>query len=271
MPDRADSGITWVGIEPVKPGGGTMGVVSGATSGAAGSAQVPGSNTGIKCEADGCNEDLPEDDQFCRHCGYSRKKCAACGKGLPTVAGNFCPSCGAVRGGQQVVRISPVSSRARVIGSIGKYLAAPVTVLLIAAFILAQPTVSRSTAQSFFDHYFTNVETMKQRAQLYAQDLTMSFKQLPPNHPDRYNAFWNTVKSVDVGPAYSVSGNPLEFTLSFTIHYKTGSSATVRDDYWFVCTGIRGTLLGRVPWNGCPDWALKIDTEQNAPLPSGTG
>lgn len=257
--------------------------VGGATSGAAGSAQVLGSNVGTKCGADTCQKDPPEDDQFCRYCGYSRKKCAACGKGLPEAAlpkaaGDFCPSCGAARGGQQVVRISPTSSRARAIGSAVKLFAAPVIVLLIAGFLLAQPTVSRSTAQSFVDYYFTHVENTQQRAQLYAQDLTPSFKQLTSNQPGQYNAYWNTVKSVNVGPAYSVSGNSFEFTVTLTITYKPGTytySITggrpddERVNYWFVCTGFRGTLLGRVPWKGCPDWALKIDNEQDAPLPSG--
>jgi hypothetical protein len=256
-----------------------MGLVGDVTSGAAGSAQVPGSSVGIKCGADTCQQDLSGDDRFCRYCGYSRKKCAACRKELEA-AGNFCPSCGAARGGQQVVRISPTSSRARAIGSAVKLFAAPVIVLLIAGYLLAQPTVSRSTAQSFFDYYFTHVENTKQRAQLYAQDLTPSFKELTPNQPGPYNAYWNTVKSVDVGPAYSVSGNSFEFTVSLTITYKPGTSTygitggrpdNERVNYWFVCTGFRGTLLGRVPWTGCPDWALKIDNAQDSPLPSGNG
>jgi hypothetical protein len=149
--------------------------------------------------------------------------------------------------------------------------AAPVIVLVIVGFILSQPTVSRSTAQSFFANYFNSVENPTQRAQLYAHDLTTSFRQLKPNQPTEYNNYWNTVKSVDVGPAYSVSGNAFEFTLSFTVHYKTGNSEPVRENFWFVCTGFRGTLLGRLPWTGCPEWALRIDSEQVAPLPSGTG
>jgi hypothetical protein len=248
-------------------------------------AGIGSSNVDTESEAEGCQGFLHEDDQFCRYCGYSRKKCAACGKKLPTVADNcgntlssaekFCPSCGAARGGQQVVKISPVSSRTRVIRSLVKVavvlVVAPLTVLLIAGFVLSQPTVSRSTAQSFFGYYFAHVENPKQRAQLYAQDLTTSFKQLEQNQPVPYNGFWNTVKSVEVGSAYPVSGNSFEFTLSFVIHYKTGGSLPVRANYWFVCTGFRGTLIGRVPWKGCPEWALKIDNEQDAPLPSGGG
>lgn len=257
-----------------------MGLVGGATPGAAGSAQVSGSDVGIKCGPDTCQQNALAKDRFCRYCGFSRKKCAACGKGLPETAVNFCPSCGATRGGQQVVRISPTSSRARAIGSVVKIFAAPVLVLLIAGFILAQPTVSRSTAQSFFDNYFTQVENTTQRAQLYAQDLTPSFKQLTSNQPGPYNTYWNTVKSADVGPAYPVSGNSFEFTVSVKITYKPGTYTygmtggrpdDVRVNFWFVCTGFRGTLLGRVPWEGCPDWALKIDSEQDAPLPSGNG
>jgi hypothetical protein len=249
-------------------------------------ADTESSDADTESGADGCQGLRYEDDQFCRYCGYSRKKCTACGKKLPTVAadncGNplssaekFCPSCGAGRSGQQVVRISPVSSRARVIGSIVKVavvlVVAPIIVLLIAGFLLAQPSVSRSTAQSFFDYYFTHVENAKQRAQLYAQDLTTSFKQLAPNQPGSYNPYWDSVKSVDVGPAYPVSGNSFEFTLSVTIHYKNGRTLPVRANYWFVCTGFRGTLIGRLPWKGCPEWALKIDNGQDATLSSGSG
>lgn len=241
----------------------------------AGQVQVPSS----KC--DGCGHDLPQNDQFCRYCGFSTKKCAACGKG-PIGGGNFCPSCGAARGGQQVVRISPVSSRAKAIGLLLKYVAAPVIVILTAGIILAQPTISRSTAQTFFDNYFTHVENAKQRPQIYDKDLTTSFKQLRSNQKGQYNNFWDTVKSVDVGSAYSVSGNPFEFTLSFTLHYKpgttyyrsheaTGGAAPVTVNYWFVCNGFRGNLLGKLPGVSCPAWALRIDNEQQASLLSRSG
>jgi hypothetical protein len=174
-----------------------------------------------------------------------------------------------------MVRISPVSGRAKVIGLAMKYVAAPVIVILVAGIILAQPTISRSTAQTFFDNYFTHVENAKQRARLYAQDLTTSFKQLKPNQWAEYSNYWGTVKSVDVGSAYSVSGNPFEFTLSFTIHYRPGTSyyrfndttggiASVTGNYWFVCSGFRGNLMGKLPGISCPAWALRIDNEQSA-------
>jgi double zinc ribbon protein len=224
-----------------------------------------------RCVVDGCQQDPPKGDKFCSRCGYATKKCPACGKRLPKVRGNFCPSCGAARSGQQVVRTPPLSGRARVINAATTLVAAPVIVLLIVGFILSQPTVSRATAQGFFDNYFNNVENPAQRAQLYAHDLTTSFKQLKPNKPGEYNNYWNTVKSVDVGPAYSISGNSFEFTVSFTVHYKTGGSEPVRENFWFVCTGFRGTMMGRFPWTGCPGWALQIDSEQVAPLPTGSG
>lgn len=233
----------------------------------AGQVQAPGP----KCEAEGCQQVVSKGDKFCSHCGYARKRCPGCGRNLHKAAGNFCPSCGADRGGQQVVRIPPLSGRARLVSAVTNLVAAPVIVLLLAGFILAQPTVSRSTAQSFFDNYYHNVENPRQRAQLYAHDLTASFKQLPQNQPGVYSKYWNRVKWVDVESAYSVSGNSFEFTLSFTVDYKTGSEVPETENFWFVCTGFFGPLIGRLPWTGCPEWALQIDSEQVVPPQSENG
>jgi hypothetical protein len=257
-----------------------MGLLDGAMSGAAaesssaaGPTQAPSSDGGPQC--DGCPQPVNGDDQFCRHCGYSRKKCTACGKKLPTgngssSAGEFCPSCGAARSGQQVIRTSPVSGRAKGIGSFAKYLVAPLAVLVIAALTLAQPTIPRPIAQNFFTSYFARVTNGQQRGQLYAHELTTSFNQFTTL--GQYNGFWNTVKSVSVdGQVYSVQGTSSEFTVSLTISYQTGATGHVRANYWLVCTGFRGNLLGRIPGVGCPGWALKIDNSQIASLPNGNG
>jgi hypothetical protein len=199
-------------------------------------------------------------DRFCNRCGYSTKKCGACGKKLPS-AGEFCPRCGTPRGGRQVVRTS--ATRGGLIGSFLKYLAAPAIAALIVALFFAQPAVPRSSAQDFFRAYFTGVTSGKQRAQLYAQDLSTSFKQFAPNAPGAYNGYWKTVRSVTVSSVFPVPGNPYEFTVSLMIIKKAGGIYPIRVNYWLVCTSF-GILWGRVI--GCPAGDLKIDNEQSAPI-----
>jgi Double zinc ribbon len=235
--------------------------------GPTGSAQAPASNAGTKC--DNCQEPIREDDRFCGHCGYSRKKCAACSKKLLS-AGNFCPTCGAARGGQQVIRTSSVSSRARGIRSFARYLAAPVLVVLIATAVFRQPTILRSTAQSFFRNYFAEVTNGQQRGRIYAQEVTTSFKQFNPQW--QYNGFWETVKSAAVvQQVYSVQGTSSEFTVSLKESYKAGGPPHYYTwNFWLVCTGLYGHLMGKI-WAGCPQGALKIDNQLAVSPASGNG
>src|SRR5215469_13182979 len=81
--------------------------------------EVPGFNGGTEPRCTSCQQRIYVGDRFCRHCGYSTTKCTACGKKLPLAsdnggttrlsAGHFCPSCGAARGGQHVIRTRPAS------------------------------------------------------------------------------------------------------------------------------------------------------------------
>jgi hypothetical protein len=265
-----------------------MGLLGDATSGTAGSAQMPNPNASVKCGANGCQGLTQEDDDFCRHCGYSRKKCVACGRKLPTGTSNdenaspveaYCPNCGAARTGHQIIRTSPVSSRFRGVGSFLQYFAAPAAVVLIGALIIAQPTISRSTAQSFFTRYFSSVTAgEQQREQLYRQDLSTSFRQFADD--ESYDRFWSQAKSVSFNnPAVlPVPGNSSEFTVSLTITYKPGTNMydrtgghpqVVRVNYWIVCTGFLGNFVSRFPFWGCPRHDLKFDNEQNDPLVTG--
>jgi hypothetical protein len=226
----------------------------------------------------GCLAPIHADDEFCRECGYSRKKCAACGKKLSSSAGKYCPYCGVARDGQKIIRTSPVASRARGVGSFIKYLAAPVIVVVIGALILAQPTIRRSDAQTFFSDYFTKVTSGKQqRDQLYAQELTTSFRQFNPQ--GSFDDFWKQVDHVYMHKVYAAPGNSSEFTVSFTIQYKRGTQMYYRtrqtygteDDrvnYWIVCTGFLGNLAGRFPFIGCLKDDLKFDNQQKASLVS---
>jgi hypothetical protein len=226
---------------------------------------TPGSSaaTGYACVR--CHRPIQDDDRFCRYCGYSRRKCAACRKDLRS-AGEFCPHCGAARGGQQIIRTSPAAGRAGGIGSFLKYLAAPAAAVVIATLIVTQPSIPRSTAQDFFTSYFTGVTNATQRPQLYAQDLSMSFKQFTPNNTRSYNGYWKTVGSVTVNSVFPVPGNSYEFTVTLTVRPRAGGTVPVRVNYWLICTGFFGNLWGRIPGAGCPEGDLKIDNEQSAPL-----
>jgi hypothetical protein len=244
-----------VGIEPVKPGGVAM----------------------AQMLCGGCQQPIQADDKFCRDCGYSRKKCPACRKKLSSsTAGKYCPYCGVARDGQQVIRTSPVASRAWGIGSFVKNFAAPVIVVIIGALILAQPTIRRSDAQTFFGDYFTKVTHGKQqRDQLYAQELTTSFRQFNPE--GSFDGFWKQVDHVKIHKVYAAPGNASEFTVSFTIYYKPGTqmyrqtdgSELDRANYWIICTGFLGNLAGRFPFIGCLEDDLKFDNQQKASLLSG--
>jgi hypothetical protein len=228
-----------------------------------------------------CNKPIPEDDRFCRYCGYSRKKCATCGKKqIDAGGGKYCPSCGAARSGQEVIRTSPAYNRAGGIRFFVKYVGAPVVVLLIAALALTQPTIPRSTAQSFLDVYFKEATNTGRLGQLYAQELTPSYKQFISQ--ETYDGFWKMVRSVVPDPVYPVSGNPDEFSITYTIYYRPGTldhslvhggSEIDTENYWLVCTGFRGNFLGKIPGLGCPEYALKIDLQQtsSSPFPGESG
>lgn len=250
--------------------------------------KTPASNADTKCENGNCKRLIREDDRFCRYCGYSRKKCAACGKKLPTAAdnggkawssaGKFCPSCGAARSGQQVIKTSPTSSRARGIGSFVKNLAAPVAVAIIAYLIITQPTVSTSTAQNFLNDYFNGVTASGQRSQVYVQDLTTNFRKRLSY--SQYNAYWETIESVKVDSVDSIPGNPFEFTVSFEICPKSDAGYCPKPgniqpiivvNFWIACIGFFGNLAAKFPWEGCPIHDLKIDNEQDAPLTNVPG
>jgi hypothetical protein len=225
----------------------------------------PGADTGYRCVH--CQQPVRQDDPFCVYCGYSKRKCGACRKDLPS-AGEFCPRCGAARGGQQIIRTSPANGRARGVGSFLKYLAAPAAAVVIATLIVTQPSVPRSTAQDFFTSYFTGVTNAKQRPQLYAEDLSTSFRQFAPDGSKPFNTYWKTIKSVTVDSVFSVPGNSYEFTVTLTISPKASGTepVSIRVNYWLVCTNFFGNLWGRIPGAGCPASDLKIDSEQSAPL-----
>lgn len=136
---------------------GASGSDANSTQTAAGGPDVVMSGSDTDTDQCGMERQLGnEDDRYCRYCGYSRKKCVACGESLSLAENScgkdttekFCPSCGAPRGGPQVIRKPNGSGPGNSIGSFLKYLGAPVIVATIAALILAQPTVPRSTAQN---------------------------------------------------------------------------------------------------------------------------
>jgi Double zinc ribbon len=221
-------------------------------------------DTGYRCVH--CQKPIQNQDRFCSYCGYSTKKCAACRNKLQS-AGDFCPYCGAARSGQQIIRTPMAASRAGGIGSfLLKYLAAPAAAVLIATLIVAQPAIPRSTALVFFKNYFTEVTNAKQRPQLYAENLSTSFKQFTPNAPAPYNSYRKTVGSVSVDSVFSVPGNSYEFAVSLTIRPKAGGTYPIRVNYWLICTGFFGNLWGRIPGAGCPEGDLKIDNEQSVPI-----
>ena len=46
-------------------------------------------------ECDACQTDVPQDWQFCAHCGQRLStSCPRCGNPLPPSGGRFCPHCG---------------------------------------------------------------------------------------------------------------------------------------------------------------------------------
>jgi hypothetical protein len=191
---------------------------------------APSANEETRRKCGGCQQPIHGNDRFCRYCGYSQRKCAVCGWRFPQSAddsvnaGQFCPSCGAARARQQVIRNLPSSSRLSGISSFAKNLAAPVAVVVIAALVLAQPTVPRSTAQAFFDRYYSEVTNGGQRGRLYTQDLTTSFRQLPKNSPEQYNGFWRTIGSVSIDSVSSVPGNSYEFTVSLMLYPRANAT-----------------------------------------------
>jgi hypothetical protein len=217
---------------------------------------------GYKCVR--CQRPIQNDDWFCSYCGYSRRKCAACRTNLLS-AGEFCPHCGAARSGQQIIRIPQATGRVGgIVSFLSKYVAAPAVAVLIAAFIAAQPTIHRSTAQDFFRSYFTGVTSAKQRAQLYAQDLSASFRQLVDS--GSYDGYWRTIKSVTVNSVFAVPGNSYEFTVSLTVQPKVGVANSIRVNYWLTCTGFFGNVWAKLPTAGCPESDLRFDNELSAPL-----
>lgn len=233
------------------------------------SSTVPsGSGIAVNYNCARCHQPGQKDDGFCGTCGYSKMKCAACRKKLRS-EGRFCPGCGAARDGQQIVRISPAVSRGERIVGVLKTVVAPILVVVIAACIVKQPAVHRSTAQAFFDNYFAGVTNGKHRSQLYAQDLSASFKQNPSLLPSKYNGYWGGVRSVTVDSVFSVSGNTDEFNVTLTINPKRGDGilTQVYADYWLICTGFIGQAWGKVPGWSCPEGDLKIDNQQFAKAP----
>lgn len=143
------------------------------------------------------------------------------------------------------------------VASVLKFFIAPLAVLFVAG-IATSTKVTDSTAHIYFDNYFAKVTQADQRWKLYNEDLTVSYRQYPDHSWKSYVAYWEAQKHVTIDSVYPVSGNPFEFTVGLTLNY---SPPEVVINYWLVCNGLIGQLIGRLP-QGCPLNDIQIDNGQ---------
>jgi hypothetical protein len=145
----------------------------------------------------------------------------------------------------------------------------PILAAVIAGVVLAQPQASASNAQEFFKGYFSRVTQSSQRQELYWQDLTKDYRQIPNNSFSNYNSWWASVDRVEVNNVQSTSGNKLSFTVWLTYYMQDGKTLGPEAiTYVLVCNGLLASVADRMP-NGCPVSRLQIESglEGTPPTP----
>ena len=151
---------------------------------------------------------------------------------------------------------------------LGKAIIVAVAAAVFGAFVgsfsrtvlAAQPQVSISNVQRFFDNYYREVPKADHRRALYQEDLTPDFRNSPGRAWPAYNRWWETQKQVVVDEVESVSGNPLEFTVWLTYYPIHGSPKTEVTSFSLVCNGRWASFMARIPTFGCPVSHLQIQS-----------
>ena len=145
----------------------------------------------------------------------------------------------------------------RIVAPVLRYFIAPLAVLWVAG-IATSTKVTDSTAHTFLEDYFAKIIRVDQRWTAYNQDLTLSYRKYPHIEWPSFNSYWGAQKHVTVDSVVPLSGNPFAFAVTITLNYDP-SDAVI--NYWFVCNGLIGNLIGRLP-QGCPSNDIQIDNGQ---------
>jgi len=137
---------------------------------------------------------------------------------------------------------------------------------IIAGIVAAPPRASASNVQEFFNDYFGRVTHASQRWELYRQDLTKSYRQIPNNSFTNYNKWWASIKYVEVDNVQSTTGNKLAFTVWLTFYFRDGETSEPEAvTYSLICNGPLAPMVARVPTFGCPVGWLQIENGLECP------
>jgi hypothetical protein len=139
---------------------------------------------------------------------------------------------------------------------------------LLGVILVSQPQVPASTAQEFFDSYYSQVTQADHRKVLYREDLTRDFQDSAGSDWEDYSGWWETWEQVDVRKVESDPQNPLEFNVWLTYYSVHGYSSSEEDDFTLVCSGFWASLEARIPALGCSVNHIQIKSQMPVMEPS---
>jgi len=131
----------------------------------------------------------------------------------------------------------------------------------LGVILVSQAQVSASTAQKFFDSYYSQVTQADHRKVLYREDLARHFQDSAGSDWEDYSSWWETWKQVDVRKVESDPQNPMEFNVWLTYYSVHGHSKSEEDDFTLACSGFWASLEARIPALGCSVNHIQIQSQ----------
>lgn len=127
--------------------------------------------------------------------------------------------------------------------------------------LASQPQVTTSTAQQFFDTYYSHVTQPGDRELLFRMDMAPRYNESIHSDWYKFNEWWSIWKQVDVEQVESVPGNPMEFNAWLKYYPLHGQPLTEEDGFTLACRGFWASLEARIPALGCPVSHIRFQSQ----------